>query len=307
MKTPLKVFEPNILGRDFVIGDLHGAFPVFQNLLANLKFDPAVDRMFSCADLVDRGSESLNCLKLITKEWFHAIFANHEQLMMWAFEEHPLGFNWLRNGGIWGLPALSLAQELLRGETPNEVAEPADYELLELLPAVEELPYMITVNMEDGKKFHIIHAELPFWHGPITDEDLADPERVRELGSIKHDEIEETILWGRYLFADFYKKDLSNYAKMVRTLKYKKSKMIFNDKLSHIISGHTTMRHPVTIVGQTNIDTGAYLAEDPNNTMYSLTCVELKTWKFYRATINDFNEVTPIVINSDDLNDQETP
>ena len=42
MNNPIKTFQPNLVGRDFVIGDLHGAYAVFENLLKNINFDTKV-------------------------------------------------------------------------------------------------------------------------------------------------------------------------------------------------------------------------------------------------------------------------
>ena len=82
MKNPLKTFEANTSGRDFVVGDLHGSYSAFQNLLKGLDFDKTVDRMFSVGDLVDRGPDSVSCLSLIQEPWFNAVLANHEVAMI---------------------------------------------------------------------------------------------------------------------------------------------------------------------------------------------------------------------------------
>jgi hypothetical protein len=46
---------PNRTGRDFILGDLHGAFPFLQALLSHAHFDEHHDRLIATGDLFDRG------------------------------------------------------------------------------------------------------------------------------------------------------------------------------------------------------------------------------------------------------------
>lgn len=311
MKNPLKTLEPNIQGRDFVIGDIHGSFSVFNNLIENIKFDPAVDRMISVGDLVDRGPDSLSCLRLLHEPWFHAVLANHEQMMIGKFNDLPEGDWWFSNGGDWAMEAVNDYVAVHRAQTrsfPNDWSA----EVIDFLPVLEELPFLITVNMPDGKKFHVIHAELPFYgEGKVTDHKLTDPEYVYRLARTQGGD-GDSFLWLRAMFGNFYKSPLQDRDKVIRTAKYRNAHTYFNDDLSHIISGHTIVRRPITVVGQTNIDTGAYhslwgpvepycsgnVAPEP---WARLTCVELKTWKFYSATDTLFEEVEPYVITREDI------
>lgn len=305
MKNPIQTFEPNTQGRDFVIGDLHGALEVFMQLLTNLNFDPEKDRMFSVGDLVDRGPDSLDCLMLLKEKWFHAVLANHEQMMVEAFDGGYMGNFWIQNGGFWGFTALKEWQTS-RQHVTNELDRPPapsaeSLRLWDALDYVRDLPYIMTVNMKDGRKFHIIHAELPP-RREITDETLADPARVLELATIQsHDG--DFFCWGRHLFRSFYGKDLPNLVDKVKRMGagILSQDCTFNDKLSHIISGHTILHHPLTIVGQTNIDTCAYASLDGERKWAALTCVELDTWTFYQQTPDDFRTVTPITVNMADI------
>lgn len=303
MTNLIKTFEPNLLGRDFVISDLHGSYSALAMMIDGLKFDPEIDRMFSVGDLVDRGEESLKCLELVREPWFHPVKANHEVMMLDAFSGGPTGFYWTMNGGMWGIEALNDANAL----ELNDYRIPQDdsVALFDLLPIVEDLPYLITIKMKDGKKFHVIHAELPPNY-MITDEDLEDSEILRQLISVQT--IDGSFFtWGRYKFQQFYGECLDNVDKIARTVKYKyPNYKEQGEGLSHIISGHTIVQKPLTILGQTNIDTCAFdswVKYEPHR--YSspkwcaLTAVQLDTWKFYQATEHLFREVQPVTINKD--------
>lgn len=303
MKNPLKTFGPNEKGRDFVVGDLHGCIAIFENLLRHLNFDEAVDRMFSVADLVDRGPESLRTLGLLRKPWFHCVLANHEQMMYEAFNGGYMGQFWWQNGGLWGMESFNTARALEQkknGSIDHHVmVTEDDFELFDLLCMIEELPFLITLNHKSGKKFHIIHAELPPHYVGLTDEDLADPVNVERIATIQGRE-GDAFVWGRSQFMPFYKADLSKRDKLLRIVKNNKAEQIYSDQLSHIISGHTIVQKPITIIGQTNIDTGAY-GTGGDKKWPALTCVNLDTWEFMQATETEFRKVDPFVVNRADL------
>ncbi|MNJ38571.1 Serine/threonine-protein phosphatase 2 [compost metagenome] len=73
-------FAINTRGRDYAVGDIHGHFQRLQAALLAIGFDPAVDRLFSVGDLVDRGPECLQALHWLAQPWFHAVQGNHEAL-----------------------------------------------------------------------------------------------------------------------------------------------------------------------------------------------------------------------------------
>lgn len=299
MKQPIKTLEPNLLGRDFVVGDIHGMMSALINLLAGVDFDPEVDRLISVGDLVDRGEDSLGCLGLLREKWFHCVLANHEQMMWEAFHGGYMGAFWIRNGGAWGLQALNdwrVKYGRPSADVSKTIPEDDSFELFDLLPLVDGLPLLITINRPDGTKFHVIHAEFPPNH-EVTDEILTDPAKVIALNSVQTGDGDHMV-WGRYLYYNFCKLPLVNHEKLIRTVAYSKLDRMFNDKLSHIISGHTILQKPMTIVGQTNIDTGAYGQHfsDPSD-WECLTMVELGSWKFYQATATMFRETEPIVVN----------
>ena len=75
--TPVLRLPENTLGRDFVIGDIHGAFSVVVEAIKLVQFDPKKDRLFSLGDTIDRGPESRRAQRFLSTPWVHAIRGNH--------------------------------------------------------------------------------------------------------------------------------------------------------------------------------------------------------------------------------------
>lgn len=309
MKTALKTFGPNLVGRDFAIGDLHGAMKSFQNLCRELHIDPTKDRVFSASDLVDRGDNSLECLRLMREDFFHNVLANHEQMMIEAFHGGIMGRYWLQNGGWWGAEALQQFRAKAAGQPHVITDDMAD--LYDLVNLADDLPFLITINHKSGKKFHILHAELPpRLSGHVTDAELADEECVRELAMTQSGD-GDAFLWARSLFQDFSRTTISKeiVVKRIKMMRGGKTRFLeqFNDERSHIISGHSIVKHPLTLIGQTNIDTCAYGGEDAKASGWeALTCIDLDTWTFYQATPTTFKVVEPITVNKADLDEPES-
>lgn len=100
----VKHFRANTKGRDFAVGDIHGHFTRLKSALAKVGFDPAVDRLFSVGDLVDRGPECRDVLQWLAEPWFHPVRGNHDDYVC-RFDTCDVD-NWVYNGGSWfaGLP-----------------------------------------------------------------------------------------------------------------------------------------------------------------------------------------------------------
>lgn len=49
----------------YIIGDLHGCFDEFNALLDKCRFDPNIDRLYLCGDIVARGDDSLATLRKV--------------------------------------------------------------------------------------------------------------------------------------------------------------------------------------------------------------------------------------------------
>ncbi len=139
-EAPLvKRFPLNAAGRDFCVGDIHGHFSRLQAALDEIGFDPAVDRLFSVGDLVDRGPECEQVLQWLDKPWFHPVRGNHDDYVC-RFDSCMVG-NWLENGGLW-----------FQGLT--------DYEKGEFAAWFRQLPIAIEVATPSGP-VGIVHADCP--------------------------------------------------------------------------------------------------------------------------------------------------
>lgn len=138
----------NLLGRDFIVGDLHGSYALLVEQLHAVRFDPERDRLFLPGDLIDRGAQSFECLMLLLQPWVFAVLGNHEwMLLTWlalrdSDYHHPLDY--LPNGGEWIFSLTPEQQDLLRGP---------------LIEKLLTLPFVLTV--EDAFcPFHVAHGEL---------------------------------------------------------------------------------------------------------------------------------------------------
>lgn len=159
--TPRR-FARNEDGRDFVVGDLHGAFATLEALLGEVSFDARSDRLFSVGDLVDRGAASAAALDWVEgRPWFHAIRGNHEQLLLDSAADFGAMQLWMSNGGEWWHAEDAGRQDRFR-------------------EAFARLPFALRVETATGA-VGVIHADIPAgwdWESMCARLDAGDREAI---------------------------------------------------------------------------------------------------------------------------------
>jgi len=211
-------------GRDFVVGDIHGHFSLFEQLLAEIAFDPEVDRMLSVGDLIDRGPESQRALEFLQQPWFHSVRGNHEAMLLAScdmnLEIHEV---WMRNGGRWA--------EDLDSATLDEFKE-----------AYIKLPYLIQVATPFGL-VGIAHADIP--------PDLFNwPKLVKKIENQKIAERQlQTLLWSR----ESYRKQ-----KMMSLYPGSYHEPVVKN-VHKVYIGHSIVNQATLFGNLFFIDTGAYI------------------------------------------------
>jgi serine/threonine protein phosphatase 1 len=135
--------EQNRRGKDFFVGDLHGNYQYLLEKLDDIEFNRVQDRLFAVGDLIDRGRQSLDCLRLINEPWFFSVLGNHEIMLLDVLQSDADALKITRplhvsNGGEW---AVSL----------SEIEKQECYQLIISLPISRTL-------RARGKSIGIIHA-----------------------------------------------------------------------------------------------------------------------------------------------------
>lgn len=166
----IKKLKKNTVGMDYFVGDIHGCYEQLMEALEKIKFNPDVDRLISVGDLVNRGPDSVKCLNLLKETWFHAVFGNHEDMMIKSFRHEWSTYNYVQNGGKWFFHLPYEEQEQL------------------VLLADAKMTLVIEVETDIGI-IGVIHANAPDdwqkYHRLNNDEDFFD------------DNLVEDTIWGR--------------------------------------------------------------------------------------------------------------
>lgn len=174
MKNLVQRLARNTMGRDIIVGDVHGCFTKLQYALQAIGFNPqGGDRLIHVGDLVDRGPESEWAVEWLAQPWVFAVQGNHEDMAIrWPNGNMDLG-NYAANGGGWMIA--------LDRETQREVAA-----------TFAALPIAIELETADGL-VGIVHAECPISPWQDFTDMLEDP----NLSSGKRQGLVDAAQWSR--------------------------------------------------------------------------------------------------------------
>ncbi|MFT5292566.1 MAG: aryl carrier-like protein, partial [Planctomycetota bacterium] len=147
----MEAMSRNTNRRRIIIGDIQGCRGELEELLAEIRFDPTTDELHPVGDLVNRGPDSLGCLRLLRQLGAGGVLGNHD------------------------LHLLSRA----RGDKPEKPRDTLDDVLTaedrdELLSWLSARPFVRTWS-----DLYLVHAGLhPDWRDPermLADEDPVAP------------------------------------------------------------------------------------------------------------------------------------
>lgn len=228
----------NLVGRDFVCGDLHGCYGLLMNSLEDKKFDFGKDRLFCTGDLIDRGPDSPKCVGLLNEPWFFSVQGNHERMFFsYILDQRSLTHrsnDFIRNDGGW---VFDLSVDRLR-------------EFAFLMQ--EKMPISITVGDSiDG--FTVTHSGHCL---EDTDESIDDA------------------VWDRSITNEVYSKEIkcgefSSSDSVIMLGDFDENKQI--TYVGHNINKN---RNIIVVDNTVMVDTGAFLFEHDKTMPYGLTVIE---------------------------------
>ncbi|MBK8287816.1 MAG: symmetrical bis(5'-nucleosyl)-tetraphosphatase [Cellvibrionales bacterium] len=147
----------------YVVGDLQGCYRELQQLLATVKFDPANDVLWLTGDLVNRGPQSLECLRLVRSLGKSAVtvLGNHDL--------HLLAV------------AMSGASSKKKDTLADILSAPDRDELMHWL---RQQPLMV---VDEARKLALVHAGIfPDWTIPQARQLAKEVETVLQSDSCLH-------------------------------------------------------------------------------------------------------------------------
>lgn len=135
-----KVWDKEIKGKLFAVGDIHGCYNLLMTQLNEIGFDFENDLLVAVGDLVDRGTQNIQCVELLGKPWFTSVRGNHEDLCIGGLHNESYKRCHVANGGEWFYQ--------LDGQAMYNIAK-----------VFAELPVVLEVNHK-GKKFGFVHGHI---------------------------------------------------------------------------------------------------------------------------------------------------
>ena len=136
----VKVWNKEIKGKLYAVGDIHGCYNLLMSRLKEIGFDFENDLLVAVGDLVDRGTQDIECIELLSKPWFTSVRGNHEDLCIGGLHNESYKRCHVANGGEWFY--------MLDGQAMYNIAK-----------TFAGLPVVLEVNHK-GKKFGFVHGHI---------------------------------------------------------------------------------------------------------------------------------------------------
>lgn len=136
----------NELGRDFIVGDIHGSYDMVLQAMKQVGFDGAVDRLISVGDLVDRGIQSARSARFLAQSYVFAVKGNHEENLLRLYEH--------------GDPHPDVLKYIVRAYHMDWWLNASKLDQLGILTAFARLPNVIEIETARGL-VGIVHGDVP--------------------------------------------------------------------------------------------------------------------------------------------------
>lgn len=136
----VKIWDKEIKGKVWAVGDIHGCYNLLMSRLNEIGFDFENDLLVAVGDLVDRGTQNIQCIELLSKPWFTSVRGNHEDLCIGGLHNESYKRCHVANGGEWFY--------MLDGQAMYNIAK-----------TFAELPVVLEIS-HNGKKFGFVHGHI---------------------------------------------------------------------------------------------------------------------------------------------------
>ena len=136
----VKIWDKEIKGKLWAVGDIHGCYNLLMNRLNEIGFDFENDLLVAVGDLVDRGTQNIECIELLSKPWFTSVRGNHEDLCIGGLHNESYKRCHVANGGEWFY--------MLDGQAMYNIAK-----------TFAELPLVLEIS-HNGKKYGFVHGHI---------------------------------------------------------------------------------------------------------------------------------------------------
>lgn len=173
----------NERGRDFIVGDIEGQYEDLDRNMNEVNFDIITDRLITVGNIINRGPDSLRCLRLLNEPWFFTTRGRAEVESSVAFAQM------LTSADLGDEADVGRQQQSLIGQGARWLLDIVTdaalrQEVANLLQGALEMPLMIQVDTQRGF-VGVVPSDFPTHDGKSNDwmrlsEYLAKVDRVEE-------------------------------------------------------------------------------------------------------------------------------